>query len=233
MKFANPDCTKCISRGHSLLNHCTEQELINISSSKGCSIYKKGQYIFHEGSKPFGLFCVNSGKVKITKESSDGKEQIIRLAKSGDALGYRALMADSSYSASAVALEDSAVCFISREDMNDLINHNPKVGADIMRLLSKALGEAEEKMAKMALKPVRERLAEALLLLKNTYGNVNGSQFHIAISREDLASLVGTAKETAIRFLSEFKDEGIVSTQGSTITILDAEKLIKISELYD
>jgi CRP-like cAMP-binding protein len=175
---------------------------------------------------------LNEGKVKVTKVGSEGKEQIVRLAKPGDTMGYRALLSDTRYSASAVALEDTKVCFIASEDFNQLIAKNYLVAKDMMRMLSNALADAEVSIAQLATKPVRERLAEALLLLRKVYGKPN-EEFTIALSRDDLASLVGTAKETAIRFLSELKDEGVVSTQGSNITILKPEALVRISQMYD
>ncbi|MBJ6119761.1 Crp/Fnr family transcriptional regulator [Pontibacter sp. BT310] len=225
----------CASRKHSLLGCCKGNELEDVSATKSCFTFKKGQVIFHEGTRPSGLHCINSGKVKVTKMGSDGKEQIIRLAKPGDVVGYRALMADSNYSASAVALDDAVVCFIPKSQFLDLISSNVEFSGGLMKLFSKALGEAEERMVQMAYKPVRERLAEALLLLQKTYQQQPEveDKFTISISREDLASIVGTAKETTIRLLSEFKDESIITTKGSSITILDPEKLYKICHLYD
>lgn len=234
MKFNHPDCLHCTSRSTSLLSCCRAAELSQLSETKSCFTYKKGQLIFHEGGKPSGLYCINSGKIKIAKLGSDGKEQIVRLAKPGDVIGYRALMAEANYSASAVALEDAVICFIPRSQFLDLINHNADFASGLMKLLSNALGEAEERMVQMAYKPVRERLAEALLLLQKTYQQQEGEDnFTISISREDLASIVGTAKETTIRLLSEFKDENLIATKGSSITILDHEKLYKICHLYD
>ncbi|WP_238395817.1 Crp/Fnr family transcriptional regulator [Pontibacter pudoricolor] len=235
MKFSAPDCMNCASRKHSLLGCCKGNELEDVSATKSCFTFKKGQVIFHEGTRPSGLHCINSGKVKVTKMGSDGKEQIIRLAKPGDVVGYRALMADSNYSASAVALDDAVVCFIPKSQFLELISSNVEFSGGLMKLFSKALGEAEERMVQMAYKPVRERLAEALLLLQKTYQQQPEveDKFTISISREDLASIVGTAKETTIRLLSEFKDESIITTKGSSITILDPEKLYKICHLYD
>ncbi|OKL41519.1 Crp/Fnr family transcriptional regulator [Pontibacter flavimaris] len=223
-----------MSRKDSLLGCCRGDELEELSANKSSCLYRKGQVIFNEGSKPAGLHCVHSGKVKVCKMGSDGKEQIIRLAKPGDVIGYRALMADSNYSASAVAMDDAVVCFVPKSHFMDLIHENMDFSNGLMKLLSKALGNAEERMTQLAYKPVRERLAEALLLLQKTYQQGGSEEnFTIAISREDLASIVGTAKETTIRLLSELKEEQIISTKGSSITILDAEKLYNICHLYD
>ena len=232
MKPLYPDCETCSCKRESIFTHCALEELKSISSNKSCTMYKRGQAIFQEGNKPFGVFCLNEGKVKVTKLGSEGKEQIVRLAKPGDTMGYRALLSDTRYSASAVALEDTKVCFIASEDFNQLIAKNYLVAKDMMRMLSNALADAEISIAQLATKPVRERLAEALLLLRKVYGKPN-EEFTIALSRDDLASLVGTAKETAIRFLSELKDEGVVSTQGSNITILKPDSLVRISQMYD
>jgi CRP-like cAMP-binding protein len=114
-----------------------------------------------------------------------------------------------------------------------MIDENAEVAHDLFISLSKALSNTEQQMATLALKPVRERLADALLLLKKVYGKEAPEPFSISLSRENLASLVGTAKETVIRFLSEFKEEGMVDTKGSLITILDAKRLVGISQLYD
>jgi CRP/FNR family transcriptional regulator, polysaccharide utilization system transcription regulator len=233
MKHSHKDCALCEYKGKSIFNHCTVDETEHMNETKNTLVFKKSQYIFMEGNRPFGLYCVSDGKIKITKTTSDGKEQIVRLVKPGDIIGYRAMMAGEKYSASAVALEDTKVCFVSEAEFNKIVTENPKVATDLFTLLSKALGEAEEKMSKMALKPVRERLAEALLLLIRTYKTPNEKEFTISISREDLASIVGTAKETVIRFLSEFKEQNIVVTKGSSITVIDEDKLIKISQMYD
>jgi len=233
MKTIYPECESCHCRRESIFSHCALEEIQQISSNKSCTLYKRGQSIFQEGNKPFGIFCLHEGKVKVTKIGSEGKEQIVRLAKPGDTMGYRALLSDTRYSASGVALEDTKVCFISSEDFNLLLSKNYLVAKDMMKMLSNALADAEQAIAQLATKPVRERIAEALLLLKYVYGKEDEKVFSISLSREDLASLVGTAKETAIRFLSELKDEGVVSSQGSTITILRPEALVKISQMYD
>jgi CRP-like cAMP-binding protein len=102
-----------------------------------------------------------------------------------------------------------------------------------MKQLATALAETEERMLQLAYKPVRERLADALLLLLRTYQHADQQQFSIAISRDDLAALVGTAKETTIRLLSELKDEGTITTKGSQITVLKPQRLIQIAAQYE
>jgi CRP/FNR family transcriptional regulator, polysaccharide utilization system transcription regulator len=205
-----------------------------LSLGKTCQTYQKGQLIFREGGRPNGLHCVQEGKIKVSKVGGDGKEQITRLATGGDVLGYRALIAEDMYSATATALDDCVVCFVPKSDFLHIIETNAQFASSLMKLLSKALGEAEDRLLHLAYKPVRERLAEALLLLQRTFQKpTDALPFDIAISREDLASLIGTAKETTIRLLSDFKEEGILTTKGSHITLLKPEKLLEIACLYD
>lgn len=212
---------------------CQPEELEVLSQVKTAQVYQRGQVIFQENGRPMGLYCIHSGKIKVMKVGGDGKEQIIRLAREGDLLGYRGLLAGNSHSASAVALEESVVCCIPRTEFFRLIEQNMRFATSLMQLLSRALGDAEERMLHLAYKPVRERLAEALLLLARTYQQQNQEPVSIPISRDDLASLVGTAKETTSRFVSEFRDEGVLQARGSLITILNPARLAEISTRYD
>ena len=234
MKFTRPDCETCKSRGSSLFHYCHLDELETMSNRKTCTYYKTGQSVFHEAVMPVGLFCVNSGKIKLHKMGTDGKEQIVRLVKPGDILGYRALMSDTPYSASATVLEDATVCMIPREVFFSILKENNQISDGLMKILCRTIKESETKLTEMAYKPVRERLAEALLYLLRTYAEEKDPEpFTMAMTREDLASLVGTAKETVIRLLSQLKSEGIVQTQGRKITILKEKELARISNMYD
>ncbi len=200
---------------------------------KTCTVYKAGQVIFHEKTMPFGLFCINTGKIKLHKMGSDGKEQIVRMVKPGDFIGYRALMSNTPYSASATALEECTVCTIPKPAFFNLLKENDAISEGLMNLLCRNLEESEKRLTSMAYKPVRERLAEALLMIKNTYDKDEQEHFTISMTRDDLASLVGTAKETVIRLLSEMKSEGIVATDGRKIIIMNAPELVRISNMYD
>lgn len=227
-------CKICIIRNLSMLKYCSNDELEMLDDTKTCVTYKAGQIIFHEGNHPNALFCVNAGKIKLHKMGTDGKVQIVRLIKPGDFLGYRSLLSSTPYSASASVMEEARVCKIPKNTFFEILKENNSISEGMFKLLCSNLQDSEEKLTQMAYKPVRERLAEALLLLKTTYHDKNSSEdFTISISREDLASLVGTAKETVIRLLSEFKNENFVSSKGRKITILDFNELLKISHLYD
>lgn len=233
MKPNFTSCESCVSRNRSLFHNCSHTEMAEMDEAKNCTAYKAGQVIFSEDQKPYGIFCVLEGKIKLSKVGSEGKEHILRLAKAGDVLGFRAVLTNERYSASAVAIDDSKVCFIPLELFKKTIEENPAVAHDLFISLTRTLSETEAHLVTLALKPVRERLADALLLLRKVYGEGQPEPFSINLSRENLASLVGTAKETVIRFLSEFKDEGMVETKGSLITVLEPKRLQALSEMYD
>jgi CRP-like cAMP-binding protein len=229
MKITQPICEKCGQRSKSLLNFCAHHEIDRVNTSKTCNYYKRGQVIFQEGGMPLGFYCVNEGTVKLVKGTSDGKEQIIRLANAGDTLGYRSLLTHKHYTSSAVAAEDCKICIIPRHEFYDLINHNDNFQQAVINLLCESNEELEGKMTHIAYKPVRGRIAEALIVLSRKK-EANGT---ISLTRGDLASLVGTVKETAIRTLSEFKQEKLIEIDNRSIKVLDLNGLVKISNLYD
>jgi CRP/FNR family transcriptional regulator len=184
--------------------------------------------------RPQGVYCVNFGKIKVAKIGDDGKEQILRLVKAGDLLGYRSLLGEERYYASAVAMEESGICFIPKDLFMGILQKDGVLSMEMMRLLSEDLRKAEQSITHLAQKPVRERLAEALLFIKETYGYEEDQQtIGLRISREELVNLVGTATETVIRLLSEFKSDGMISLDGKKIKILSADALVKTARIED
>ena len=229
-----PDCWHCKARFKSVFCDLNEETLTQLDSQKGCSLYKKGQFIFNEGSYSHGLYCVNSGKIKIVQTGETGKEHIIRLVKEGDIIGYSSLLSGERYSCSAITLEESSVCFISKTFFFSLVTTNMNLAVKMIHLLINELKMTEQKLIGMAQKPVRERFAEAILFLKEVYGcGTDNNTLNISLSREELASIVGTARETATRLLSEFKEDRIVEVNGKKIRITDNQKLIKTANLQD
>lgn len=231
----NISCAQCSSKGQSHFCALSEEELDDLSVGKTCVIYKKGQTLFYEGTRPMGLFCINSGKVKVYKTSSQGKEQILRLAGAGDFLGYRALISEEFYAASSTVLEEAAICFIPKANFLEVLNNNPQFFQTMMKAVCHELGIMEEKMANLSQKSVRERLAATLLMLKETYG-LDGEEksvlLDIALSREDLANIVGTATETVIRLLSDFKNDGMIELEGKKIKVKDTAALLREADFY-
>jgi len=229
------NCTLCAGRHQSLFSDLSNDELESLSLHKSCIQYKKGQTLYYEGTRPMGLFCINSGKVKVYKITSDGKEQILYLAKPGDFLGYKALISEEFYTASATVIEEGAICYIPKSDFLNILNSNPTFFKKIMSKLCEDLGVMEQKLVTIAQKSVRERLAATLLMLKESYGmeGEESTLIDIALSREDLANIIGTATETVIRLLSEFKTQELISLQGKKIKVLDPQGLVKEADFYN
>ncbi len=228
------DCFHCMSRKQSLMGTLKDEELACMNEHKSSVNYKKGQTLFYEGTRPMGLFCINGGKVKVFKMGSQGKEQIIRLAKPGEFLGYRALLGEEFYAASATVIEDANICFIPKFDFLEILNRNPNFYKNIVQSICHELGVLEDRFSDLAQKSVRERLAANLLMLKESYGmeGDDSTLIDIALSREDLANIVGTATETVIRLLSEFKKDGLILFEGKRIRVLDAKALAKEADFY-
>jgi CRP/FNR family transcriptional regulator len=228
----NPSCQHCTHRNGSIFCKMEHDNMVEIDEEKECVNYKKGQSIFTEGNKPHGLYCVNKGKIKLVKMGEDGKEQILRLIKPGDLMGYRALLTGDRYNATAIALEDCGICFVPKHMFVNILQKDSNLTMEMMRILGEDLKKAEEHITHMAQKPVRERMAEALLFIKETYGFEPDNQtINVTLTREEMANLVGTATETAIRLLSEFKHDGIVELVGKKIKILNHPKLVSTANL--
>lgn len=229
----NLNCENCQSRGKGIFCDLEHASLDEVSKNKVMNTYKKGQVIFYQGNPAFGLYCINSGKIKITKTGNDGKESIVRLATGGDVLGHRSLFSNENYSATATALEDTAICFLDKKFIFKAIQEQPTIAMNIIQKLSREMGSAEAKSANMFQKNVRERLAELLLTLGQSYGVKENerTRIDIKLTREEIASMIGTASETVIRFMTEFKDEGLIEQEGKVIYITDEEGLLGLANL--
>lgn len=231
--FEHVDCKHCSNRFNSVFCKTEHDRMEEIEALKICSSFKKGESIFREGSYASGVYCINAGKIKLAMMGSEGKEQIVRMAKPGDIIGYKALLSGDRYSATATAIEDCNICFIPREIFLVILQKDAGLSFEMMKLLSNELKQAEEKITHLAQKPVRERVAETILFLKETYGIDKDNQINILLTREEIANLVGTATETAIRLLSEFNKDHIIELSGKKIKILDTDKLVRTANLYD
>lgn len=228
----NP-CEDCKSKEDSIFCSLKHEVLKHISESKGGNKYKKGEIIFSEGFKPFGIHCISEGKVKISKLGADGKDQIVRVAQKADIIGYRSLVSNEPYSASAEALEETKTCFIPKKIFFELVEQENEFALKVMRILSKDLRKAESQSMNIAQRTVKERLADALLTKKDVIDKEEGQeQMSFIVSRKDLADLIGCAPETVIRMLSQLKKEGIISLNKREVKILDKNKLYKLANKY-
>lgn len=196
--------------------------------------YRRGDILLREGQVVWGLYYIESGKIKLYKMGSDGKEQIIKIAHQGEFLGYTSVLHSTKSNLSAAVLEDAVLTFIPKQDFLELFSHHSSIAQHFTQRLCQDVIEAEQRITTMAYRPVRGRLAEALLSLEKIYEQEDETkESFISLSRQDLASLLGTAKETVIRLLSEFRQELLISTDGHRISVLNSQGLMRIAHLYD
>jgi CRP-like cAMP-binding protein len=223
-------CEQCIVRQLNSLGELNKEELIRISGCKTSQFFKRGEVIFDEGEYINGIFCIKDGVCKVTKMSTNGRDQIIKLIKRGDLLGERSLISEESSNLKATAINDMEVCFIPKEEIVRDLKRNNNFTMSILKDFAASLKEADNVIVDMAQKTVKQRLAETLLYLKDNYEKEANKPLDIQLSREDIASIIGTATESAIRLLSSFKKEGLINLKGKEIYILDPKSLHRISE---
>ena len=229
-----PECLSCNIFENSYFSILEKRDLENLNFEKSTSFYKTGQMIFHEEGRAVGVYCLHSGKVKLCKAGIDGKEQIVRFVTPGELFGYRSITGTRHYLLSAEAIEDSVICFIDSNTFFDLLEKYPEITRSLLKALGKILDEAEARILSIAQKPVRERLAETLLNLCNKFHPEGCKDESVLnLSREDLANNVGSATETVIRLLSEFREENLISIEGRKIIIKDVQNLQKIANLNE
>lgn len=225
----NTDFERNSSGLDSFFNEARSRDALDkLSEDRESRLYKAKDVIFTEGSYPRGLLFVSKGKVKTYKTNEDAKDYITDLYKGGDFMGHSALLSGSPYQESAMALEETEILMIPKEDFFALMFNNRDVANKFIRMLADSLKEKEERLLHLAYDSVRKRVADALLTLEERYAQKAQEPFSMSISRENLASMVGTSKECVIRVLSEFKEDKVVTTHLSNITIIDKNKLEKV-----
>ncbi|MBU2938925.1 Crp/Fnr family transcriptional regulator [Lacinutrix sp. C3R15] len=221
-------CEQCIVRKFNSLKSLTKDELVRISGCKTSKFIKKGEVIFDEGETLNGVYCIKDGICKLSKLSANGRDQIVKLVIKGDLLGQRSLVVDESANLSAVALNDMEVCFIPKQEIMNDLQKNPEFSLDVLQQMAYDLRESDDVIVNMAQKSVKQRLAEILIYIHDHFGVDADNYFNVLLSREDYANVVGTATESAIRILSQFKKEGLISTSGKHIRIEDMEALQRV-----
>ncbi len=199
-----------------------------LTESGNLNHYKKKQKIYTEGNHPVRLFYLEKGKVKTFKTNEDGKELTVGLFNEGDFFGYTALLEESVYKENAETIEDAEIAVISREDFEKLIHSNAEVQKKFIQLLAKNVSEKEEHLLNIAYNSLRKRVADALLTLRQKYQKETDTVFSMHISREDLANIAGTATESLIRTLSDFKIEKLIEIKDGNIFILNEKKLASL-----
>lgn len=218
-------CEQCIVREFSSLKALNKNELLKLANCKSSYTIKKGEPIFSEGEKIQGIFCIKDGVCKMTKLSENGNEQIVKLIAKGELLGQRSLISEEPVNLGAVALEDMEVCFIPKAEVMGFFNENNEFSMNVMRTICGDLKTADDHLVNMAQKSVKQRLAELLLYLHDKFGTNDDKSLSIKLSREEMAGIIGTATESCIRLLSEFKKKGLIELTGKKIILTDIQGL--------
>ncbi len=229
--LGNISCDSCFIRTHPLFRHLNDEQHEQISLIKITESFKRGSIIYQEGNRMKGFYCLQKGIVKIYKTGFDGKEQIIRFAQSGDIIGYRSVISNEPACTSTEVLEECILCHIPAEILMKLIKTNGDFAIELMKLTCKELGEANSYITDIAQKTVKERLAEILIHLDDDFGIDQQGVLSISLTREELSNIVGTATESIIRLLSEFKTKNLIELSGRKIKILDKPGLKFIAGL--
>lgn len=200
------------------------EELKTLINSRKVRQIKKKQVLFYDGDDPQGLYIVLAGNVKTFKLAEDGRELTTGLYKTDDFLGINALLLNEPFTETAEAIEDSAVCMLSKDAILDILNRYPDVSQKFFKILANDIREKENQLMELAYHSVRKRMAQTLLRLSKQSAN----PANFKISRDELASLAGIATETVSRTLTDFKDEGLIEKKGSNIEIMDITRLSKM-----
>ncbi|MGL2967156.1 Crp/Fnr family transcriptional regulator [Flavobacterium sp. XGLA_31] len=223
-------CEQCIVRQFSSLKALNKEELLKMADCKTSYTIKKGEPVFEEGEITNGIYCVKDGVCKLSKLSSNGKDQIVKLVKPGELLGQRSMISEEPANLSAVALEDMEVCFIPRKEIMQFFTQNNEFSMNVMKTICGDLKDADVHMVNMAQKNVKERLAGTLIYLEENFGIETDGTLRLQLSREELAGMIGTATESCIRLLSELNKSNLIELIGKRIKIIDKNKLRRLAD---
>ena len=202
--------------------------LLSLTEGRNINTIKKKQTVFSEGNHPNRLYYIMKGKVKTYKANENGKELITELFSAGDFIGHIALLEGTVYKDTAEALEETELAIIPKEDFEELVNNNKEVAQKFIRLLARNVSEKEKQLLGLAYNSLRKKVAEALMFMKKKYHPTASEDFIIDISRENLATIAGTATESLIRTLSDFRTEKLIDIKNGCISILDEKRLTNL-----
>lgn len=223
MEMIRQDLVANIQDGDGQVHASSDKDIMQLLvEDRDINKYKKGQIIYSEGNHPSRLYYIRTGKVKTYKTNSDGKDLIVGLHREGEFLGYVALFEGTTYKEMAEAMELSELVIIPKADFDLLINSDSYVARRFLHLMARNICEKEAHLLGLAYNSLRKKVAEALIMMSRKYNAA------IDISRENLANMAGTATESLIRTLSDFRDEKIIDIRDGVITILDEQKLQKM-----
>jgi CRP-like cAMP-binding protein len=232
MQYINPYIELCLEGSSSIFRGLNQKDKETLANQHTLAIFKKGQFLFKEGDKSRGLVCLASGKAKVFKDGVGGRGQILKMVRQHGFIGFKGLFADNPWSVSAIALEDSAICTFEKSCLVRILKKNPELALKFIKLIADELWVSNNRTVSLTQKHIRGRLAESLLILRDTYGfEADGNTLRVSVSREDIANLSNMTTSNAIRTLSNLATEGTIELKGRRISIIDNINLERISEL--
>lgn len=227
--ISDTNCFTCQNRESNEWCVLRDEELALLNHGRITRDYVAGESIFSERDECRGVYCIESGMVGIRKDNADGESVLLYLSHPGETLGYRALLSDQHFNASAEALETSRVCFIEATTVRSLLNQNSALGLRYLKMLSKSLGKAEENILHNVTLSVRARFAHLLTVMLDKYGQMESSeeiQFQLPTTRTNLAAMIGTTSESLSRTVHDLEDDGIAYFSARIVTIPNLDNLI-------
>jgi CRP/FNR family transcriptional regulator, polysaccharide utilization system transcription regulator len=232
MEYINPYIELCLEGSSSIFKGLNQKDKETLGNQHTLTIFKKNQFLFKEGDKPRGLICLASGKVKVFKDGVGGRGQILKMVRQQGFIGYKSLFSDIPWSVSSIAIEDSAVCIFEKNTFLRILKKNPELSLRLMKVIADELWFSNNRTVSLTQKHIRGRLAESLIILRDTYGyDADGKIIRVSLSREDIANLSNMTTSNAIRTLSNMAAEGVIEIKGRKISILDNIHLEHISEM--
>ncbi len=216
-----------------LFKSLTEQELIHLNLDKTCQVYPRRSIIYHEGHRLKGFYCITSGIIKLFKTGKDGKKQILRFTQKGDIIGYRSMIVREPACNTAEVMEEAVLCHIPYQTFLTLMQNNWQFVQYMLRMACKELFEANNHLISMAQKKNREHFAEVLLSLKQNFDIHHTDMLQVPLSRSELAEVTGTASESIIRMIKEFKQKKLIEESKHKIKYLNIEGLKKVANRMD
>ncbi len=230
VSFHTVSCDICVNQKCLIKRNLSSSFVSNFADEKTEIQCKKGQQFIMEGAPVNGLFFILKGKVKVYRTGINGREQIVRLAKEGEIIGHRGFGTEEYYPIAAIAIEDSVLCYFSKDLLQEVLKKDASFTYDLMLFYANALNKSEARVKSLSQMTVRERVVDTLLFVNRKFGELNGF-INLPLSRKEYADYAGTTEEQVIRTFSALKKEYLITSKGKKIGIVDVEKLKKeISE---
>jgi len=224
MPLSQTECGICANQSCLIGRNMTSKFVSELSKSKNEIRCKKGQQFIMEGAPVYGLFFILKGKVKVFRTGINGREQIVRLAKPGEIIGHRGFGTMEQYPIAAIALEDTLLCYFSKDSLQEVMHHDALFTYDLMLFYANELNKSEVKVKSLSQMTVRERVIDTLLYIYRKFDQNNGL-LDLPLSRKEYADYAGTTEEQVIRIFSVLKKEGLIIAKGKRIGIPDIELL--------